>query len=178
MTSLGREYGDGLYELAREEHFLEEIHGQLMDIVLLLQEQPQFKQLLCSRAIERKTRIQVVEETFADRVHPFVVNFMKLLVDRERFFAFEDCVKWFHSRFIDELGIVEARVTTAVPLSEGWLEALRARLREISGKRVDLKLRVDPSLIGGVRVEMNGRRYDNTIQNRLDRLRHNLVNNL
>ena len=178
MTSLGREYGEGLYELAREEHVLEEVHGQLMEIIDLIGEQPAFRQLLCSRAIERENRIRVVEETFQDRVHPFVLNFIKLLVDRERFFAFDDCVKYFHGRFIDELGIVEAHVTTAVPLSEGWLEALRAKLREISGKRVDLKRRVDPNLIGGVRVEMEGRRYDNTIQNRLDRLRHNLVNNL
>ena len=178
MTSLGREYGDGLYELAREEHLLEEIHGQLMEIARLIEEQPQFKQLLCSRAIERDARIRVVQHTFNGRMHPYLVSFLRLLVDRERFFAFEDCVKWFHNRFIDELGITEAYVTTAVELSEGWQEALRTRLREISGKKVDLKLKVDPSLIGGVRVEMEGRRYDNTIQNRLDRLKQNFARSL
>ena len=55
---------------------------------------------------------------------------------------------------------------------------VRGRLCVISGKTVELELQIDPAVIGGLRVEMDGRRYDNTIQNRLDRMRYNLVTNL
>lgn len=178
MTSQGREYGEALYELARDENLREEMMPQLTELWRIMSEQPQFLQLLCSHAIERENRIQVIEETLKDQVHPYLLSFMKLLVEKDRFGAFGDCVAWFAGRYNDDFRIVEANVTSAVPLPEERLEALKAKLSEISGRNVVLKLNVDPGVIGGVRVEMDGRRYDNTIQNRLDRLRHNLVNNL
>ena len=178
MTGLGKEYGEALYELARDEHSLELMDGQLSDIRDLLRAQPQFIKLLCSRAIERETRIKVVDETFAGRVHVFIVNFMKLLVEKERFDCFQDAVAWFHQRYNEEFGIVEAVVTSAVALSDNDREALRQKLQKMSGRKVTLTARVDPSVIGGVRVEMEGRRYDNTIQNKLGRLKQSMARGL
>ena len=174
MTGPGREYGEALYELAREEELRPDIHGLLVEIRSLLGQQPRFIRLLCSRAVDRDTRLGIVEETFGGRVHPYVTNFMKLLVQKERFDIFLMCCEWFHRRYNEDYGIVEARVTSAVQLDEAQQRALRERLSEISGRQVALIATVDPSLIGGVRVEMDGRRYDNTIQERLGRLRRNL----
>ncbi len=178
MTSQGKEYGEALYELARDENLRETLMPQLNEIWRVMSEQPQFLQLLCSHAIERETRVKVVDDTFGNQAHPYLVSFMKLLVEKERFYAFGDCVKWFADRYNEDFRIVEASVTSAIPLSEERLEALKAKLKEISGRDVVVSLNVDPGVIGGIRVEMDGRRYDNTIQNRLDRLRRNLVNNL
>ena len=178
MTGLAREYGEGLYELARDEDLGLLIFEQLDDISALLKQQPEFIRLLCSRAIERGKRLQIVDETFGNRVHPYVTNFMKLLVEREHFDAFLLCAQWFHQRYNEDNGIVEAHVTSAVALEEDELSALRVKLAHISGRQVRLITAVDPSVIGGVRVEMDGRRYDNTIQDRLGRLRRSLTQTL
>ena len=103
---------------------------------------------------------------------------VKLLVEKERFDCFQDAALWFHQCYNDEFGIVEAYVTTAVPLTDNDMEALRQKLGRISGRKVHLIARVDPSLIGGVRVEMDGKRYDNTIQDRLGRLKRSLTQGL
>ena len=175
MTGLAREYGEGLYELARDEDLSLLICEQMDDIAALLRQQPEFIRLLCSRAVERGERLRIVDDTFANHVHPYVTNFMKLLVEKEHFDAFLLCAEWFHQRFNDDRGIVEAFVTSAVALNEDELSALRVRLAHISGRQVKLITAVDPSLIGGVRVEMDGRRYDNTIQDRLGRLKRSLT---
>ena len=175
MTSLAREYGEALYELARDENLGLLIFEQMDDISALLKQQPEFIRLLCSRAIDRETRLKIVDDTFGNHVHPYVTNFMKLLVQREHFDAFLLCAQWFHQRYNDDNGIVEARVTSAVALEENELTALRVKLAHISGRQVKLITAVDPSLIGGVRVEMDGRRYDNTIQDRLGRLKRSLT---
>ena len=175
MTGLSREYGDGLYELARDENIRPQIHEELMAIWNLMKAQPEYMRLLCSRAIERDTRLRVVEETFRGNAHPYLVNFIKLMVEKERFDAFESCVKWFHQRYNEDFGIVEAHVTSAVEMSLADREALKEKLQQLSGKKVSLITRVDPSIIGGVRVEMDGKRYDNTIQNKLGRLRRSLT---
>ena len=178
MTSLAREYGEGLYELARDEDLGLLIFEQLDDIAALLKEQPAFIRLLCSRAIDRSSRLKIVDDTFGTHVHPYVTNFMKLLVQKEHFDAFLLCAEWFHQRYNEDNGIVEAHVTSAVALTKDELAALRVTLARISGRQVKLIAAVDPSLIGGVRVEMDGRRYDNTIQDRLGRLKRSLTQTL
>ena len=175
MTGLAREYGEGLYELARDEDLGLLIFEQLDDISAILKAQPRFIRLLCSRAVERGVRLKIIDDTFGNRVHPYVTNFMKLLVEKEHFDAFLMCAEWFHQRFNDDSGIVEAFVTSAVALNEDELSALRVRLAHISGRQVKLITAVDPALIGGVRVEMDGRRFDNTIQDRLGRLKRSLT---
>lgn len=178
MTGLAREYGEGLYELARDEDLGLMIFEQLDDIAALLKEQPAFIRLLCSRAIDRASRLKIVDDTFGNHVHPYVTNFMKLLVQKEHFDAFLLCAEWFHQRYNEDNGIVEAHVTSAVALTRDELAALRVTLSRISGRQVKLITAVDPSLIGGVRVEMDGRRYDNTIQDRLGRLKRSLTQTL
>ena len=175
MTGLAREYGEGLYELARDEDLGLLIFTQLDDISALLKQQPAFIRLLCSRAVERPKRLAIIDETFSGRAHPYVVNFMKLLVEKEHFDAFLLCAQWFHQRYNEDNGIVEAHVTSAVALEKEELAALRVKLAHIAGRQVKLITSVDASLIGGVRVEMDGRRYDNTIQDRLGRLKRSLT---
>ena len=178
MTNLAREYGEGLYELARDEELRPMLFEQLSDVSALLKQEPQFVRLLCSRAVERAQRLRVVDETFGDRVHPYVTNFMKLLVQKEHFESFLLCCEWFHDRYNEDYGIVEARVTSAVPLTEEERAALRVKLAKLSGKQVSLIETVDKAVLGGIRVEMDGRRYDNTIQDRLSRLRVSLTRGL
>ena len=178
MTGLAREYGEGLYELARDEDLGQMIHEQLNDVSALLKAEPDFIRLLCSRAVERRQRLAVVDDTFSGHVHPYVTNFMKLLVEKEHFDAFLLCCEWYHQRFNDDNGIVEAHVTSAVVLTESERAALRVKLSKLSGKQIALIESIDPTVIGGVRVEMEGRRYDNTIQDRLGRLRQSLTRGL
>lgn len=179
MTGLAREYGEGLYELARDEELSLMICEQMDDIGALLKQQPEFIRLLCSRAVDRQTRLKIVDDTFGGHVHPYVTNFMKLLVQKEHFDSFLLCCEWVHQRYNEDNGIVEAHVTSAVALTEEENAALRAKLSKLSGdKQVKLISSVDPSLIGGVRVEMDGRRYDNTIQDRLGRLKFSLTHGL
>lgn len=175
MTDLAREYGEGLYELARDEDLRQMIHEQLNDVSALLKQEPQFVRLLCSRAVERDERLKIIDATFVNHVHPYVSNFMKLLVEKEHFDAFLLCCEWFHQRYNEDYRIVEAYVTSAVPLNEDERAALRVKLSKLSGRQVTLIETVDPSVIGGVRVEMDGKRYDNTIQDRLGRLKQSLT---
>lgn len=178
MTELAREYGEGLYELARDEDIRPQILQELTGLSDCFRQQPDFIRLLASRNIERPERLKVVDESFGGRVHPYIVSFMKILVERGKIEAFMDCAQWFRRRYNEDFGIIEAHVSTAVELDDAERNALRAKLESMSGKQVELIVRVDPALIGGVCVEMNGRRYDNSIQNRLDRLKYSLTESM
>ncbi len=75
-----------------------------------------------------------------------------------------------------EQGIVTARATSAVPLTEDQRERLCARLSQMfDGAQIDLRVSVDPSVIGGVRLDVGGQRYDGTVERRLADMRQALA---
>ena len=178
MTELAREYGEGLFELAAEENLLDVVHEQLDTLSSLLREDPRFLRVLESRALPKTERLTILDETFRDRVHAYLLNFMKLLLERGALNAFFDCERHFHSRYCEEKGIAEARITVASPLTDAQKSALVEKLGKISGKRVELIVLVDPTVVGGLRVDMEGIRYDNTIQHRLSLMRRKLTDEM
>ena len=175
MTELAREYGEGLFELAREENLLDTIHEELNELREAFRAEPRYVKLLESHALSKAERLNILDAGFRGRVHGYVLNFMKLLLERGALGAFPDCAKYFHTRWCEAKGIVEAKVVSASPLTDKQREALCKKLGDISGRRVELIVRVDPAVMGGLRVDMEGRRYDNTIRHRLDLMRRHLT---
>ena len=175
MTELAREYGEGLFDLAREEKLTDAIHEELRAVEAILRAEPRYVQLLQSHALPKEERLSALDAAFRGQVHPYLLNFMKLLLERGALSAFSDCARYYHGRWCQEKGIVEASVTSAAPLTDGQRRALTRRLGEISGKTVTLLEHVDPAVMGGLRVDMEGRRYDNTIRHRLELMRRHLA---
>lgn len=175
MTQIAREYGMGLYELAQEENLREEIHAQLESVAEIFRQNPDFIRLLGTHGVALEERFAILDDVLKGKVHPYILNFIKILMERGIASMFEACVQVYHRQYNQDFGLGEARVMTAVPLSRASAQALRERLEEISGKKITLIESVDPKLLGGVRVEMDGHRMDNTIQTRLEVLRRSLA---
>lgn len=175
MTHFAREYGNALFELATEEGIAQEMEQQLQMLVACFREQPEYIALLDARNIEIEKRKALLDEAFSGRVHAYLLNYLKLLTERGAMRLFTECADFFRIRYNEAYGIAEAQVTSASELDEAQQAALKAKLEEISGKQVVLHLNVDSQLIGGLRVDLEGRRYDNSIRTRLDRMRRSLM---
>ena len=170
MTATGKTYGDALYDLAAEEALCDELLEQVKLLARLFRENPQYPALLTSPDIPREERLHLIGEALTGQVHPYLVNFLRLLCQRGRLPAYYDCATRFEQRWLEAHNTVKGRVTSAVPLSEEQLAALSARMGETLGKRVLLEGSVSPSLIGGVRVEIEGRVWDGSLRGRLEEL--------
>lgn len=103
-------------------------------------------------------------------MHPYLVNFLSLLCERGRLPAFASCAARYEQRWLEDHNTVRGRVSSAVPLTETQLTALAARMGETLGKHVLLEGTVSPSLIGGIRVEIDGRVWDGSLRGRLEEL--------
>lgn len=175
MTHFAREYGDALYELAREEGLEEQILEQLKLTTDCLDAQQDYVRLLCARNLEVAARISLLDEAFGGSLHPYLLNFMKLLTGRGAMDYFFECAEVYRTRFNEDHGIARATAVSAAPLTPEQTRALVQKLEKISGKRIELNTRVDASLIGGMQVDLEGRRYDNSIRTRLERMRRTLI---
>ena len=178
MTELAREYGEGLFLLCQEERLLERVEADLDALKALFAAEPEYGRLLSSRAVPKAERLRLCDEALRGRVHPYALNFVKILIERGALHELGDCAAHYHTRALEAEGVVEARVTSARPLTQAQSEALIKRLRQLSGMKVVLAVTVDPSVIGGLRVDMQHKRYDNTIQHRMELMRRHLTGDL
>ena len=171
MTEFGREYGDGLFELCSEEGLDEEVLAELETLNALLKEQPDFVRLLMNMSLSREERLNIADQALRGQLHPYLLNFIKILVERGAVNEFPNCVSAYRERYGRAHEIAEAEVTTATALSEKQRQALREKLETMTGQKIRLKEHIRPDVLGGVLLELNGKRYDNTVQHRLDSIR-------
>ena len=168
MKDAAKIYGEALYELARSEELDGQLLPQLRGAAELLTGAPEYQYILSSPAISKAERTGLLDQAFSRQVHPYVLNFLKILCERGALHEFEGCVSAFTALYNQAHGIVEASVTTGVPLEEEQRTRLIDKLSAMTGKRIVLSEKVDPGVVGGVLLEMNGKRYDNTLRHRLE----------
>ena len=161
MTELGRAYGGALYALAEDEQLENELLAQMDAVCKLLVDNPDYVRLIKDKAIAKNERLSLLDHAFSGQVHPYLLNFMKLLCERSAFGEMPACQAEYMSCYNNKHGIIPAKVISAEPLSETQLA------------RLDLQ--IDAALGGGLRVEMAGKCYDNTLESRMDHLRRALA---
>ena len=170
MTETARVYGGSLYELAQEEHLEEEILSEMKEIRALFRENPEYPRLLSEPSIPRKERIGLIDAAFGSQAEPYLVNFIKLLCEKNLLCEFGGCQEAFQRRYYAAHNIAEALVTSAASLSKEQEELLKKKLETMSGKTVVMELKTDPSVLAGVRVELDGKLLDGTVKGRLAEL--------
>jgi len=171
MTDAAKNYGGALYELARDEG----VSAQLLGEITVLNEsfcaEPGFLRLLSAPSIPKQERCQIIDDSFRGKVHPYVLNFLKILTEKGYIREFEGCCQVYRSRYNSDNGIIPVTAVTAVPLADALREKLLGKLTQVTGKQIDLTCRVDPNTLGGVRLDFDGKQVDGTVRRRLDDIR-------
>ena len=175
MTETAKMYGGSLYDLAAEEGLEPRILGELDEVQQLLKQNPDYLRLLSTPSIPKKERCGLLDEALRDRVHLYVLNFLKILCEKGSLRELSGCARAYRIRYNQAHGILEATAISAVPLTEQQRAALHAKLESLTGKTIDLKTKVDAKVLGGIRLDIEGTELDGTVQNRLASLRRDIA---
>lgn len=176
MTQIGSVYGQALYDLAKAENLTEEIASQLTTLDEALSGNPDYLKLLSSRNIPKEERCSLLDTGFRGKLHPYVLNFMKILTEKGYAKQFPDCCNAYRDCYNADHGILPVTARTAVKLTGEQAQRLSRKLEQLTGKQIALKNPVDPAILGGVRLDFDGRRLDDTVAGRLNKMRDLLKN--
>ncbi len=176
MTDIAATYAQALYTLAKDEGLTEAILRQLQDLQGVFSGEPDFLRLLANPGISKQERCTLIQDCLGEQVHPYLLNFLKILTEKGGIRHFDGCVKSYREQYNSDNGIIPVLAVTAVALTSEQSSRLRQKLEQITGKIVELTNRVDPGCLGGVRLDFDGKRMDGTVKNRLDTLRSQLNN--
>ena len=176
MTRAGAVYGQSLYVLAKEEGLEDVILQQLQVLSDCFAQQPDYIKLLSSHELPKQERTALLEEAFRGKVHLYVLNFLKLLTEKGYIRDFSDSCKAFNEQYNADKGILAVKVVSAAALTDGQKQKLTEKLTAITGKQIQLLCREDPSVLGGVRLNFDGKQVDGTVQSRLAEMEKRLKN--
>ena len=171
MTDVGSVYGEALYELAKEEGLTQSIGEQLRLLQESFRQEPEFIRLLSVPNLTKAERCQILDDSFQGKVQQYLLNFMKILTEKGYMRHFSDCADAYTARYNTDNGILPVTAITAVAMTAEQAAKLTAKLGQLTGKKIDLRNRIDPSCLGGVRLDYDGKRLDDTVSHRLDSIR-------
>ena len=171
----GDVYGQSLYLLAKEEGLEAEILQQVKVLAECFDQEPDYLKLLSSHDLPKQERLSILDRDFGDKVHGYVLNFMKLLTEKGYICHFSACCKAFVQEYNADKGILAVRAISALALTDGQKDKLASKLTAMTGKTVELSCKVDPAVLGGVRLEMGGTELDGSVRRKLDEVAKGLA---
>ena len=171
MTGTAKEYAVALFELARENGTEADISRGLGLVKQVLEQTPDMTAFLLSPGISEKVKTETIEKAFGGSVPEYVCSFLCLLSSHNEAYMLEECISEYDKLFSEEKNLVHAVVTSVVELSEAEKQALALKLKKINNTKIEMEYRIDPSLIGGVVIEMDGVILDGSLGRRLKALK-------
>lgn len=173
QASLAGRYATALFELARDEKKLEAVSASLATLKSALAESEDFQRLTTSPLISREEAANAAAASAAAlRLDPLTANFLGVLARNRRLSQLGAVIRAFSLLAAGHRGETTAEVTSAHPLSDDQVEALKTKLKAKTGRDVSIDLNVDPAILGGLIVKVGSRQIDGSIRTKLNTLAH------
>ena len=175
MSVIGDRYAESLFDLAKEENKVTQYLDDIKLVGEVLDSDPQIVQFFNHVLIENEKKIQLLDQSFKGNVDQYVLNFLKLLVQSRRIRYIDDIVKSYIKLSNQYLGIEEGMIYTPYELTDQQIQDIEKAISKKENKKVTLKVSIDSSLLGGIKVQIANRIYDGTIKNKVEMLKKELL---
>ena len=177
MTEIGSVYGQALYDLAKSEGLAKAVWQEMQTLChCFTVEEPDFIKLLSAPSLSKQERCQILDNSFRGRLQPYLLNFLKILTEKGYIRHFSHCCTAYRDAYYRDEGILLVEAVTATLLTTDQLSRLKQKLSAVTGKKIELQCRVDPTCLGGIRLNYDGKQLDDTLSNRLQSINKLLKN--
>lgn len=166
-----KEYAVALFSLAVADGKEKDVYGGLNFVVETLKKVPQAVEFFDNPGVPKSERLKLIDELFTDQVHKYVKSFLCVLCEKREMRSYWEVANEYNGLYRQAARISIANVRSAVELTEEEKQKITQKLEKKSGHKVYLNCSIDPSLIGGLAIDMDGMRYDGSIRTRLAHLK-------
>jgi F-type H+-transporting ATPase subunit delta len=172
VSGVAGRYASALFELARDQRAIDAVSADLERFDAMLRDSEDLRRLVKSPVFTAEAQERAVA-ALVDKagIGGFAGNFIRLTAANRRLFALPDMIRAFRTLVAEHKGIVRAQVTVAEQPSDRIMNDIKSALREVTKAEVDLDLKVDPGLIGGLVVKIGSRMVDSSLRTKLNSIR-------
>lgn len=167
MTETAKEYATALFELAKESNSEKEFGDALGVVLSELKGNPEYAELLSLPNIPLSERKSLLENAFAGKIPEYVLSFTQLLCEKGHIRDFEKCTAEYEKLFKALQSMSNARIVSAIALTDSEKSALIKKLEKMSGHIVTAQYETDSKLLGGVVIYMDDTVIDGSIKHQI-----------
>lgn len=172
---VGRVYAEALLELADEANAVDTIADQLADLLPILDAEGELHRLLINPAIADAERGAIVKRVFEGKVHPLLFKMLRVLGDKGRLGSLPEVASGYLLAVAEQRGQVDVIAYVASALEPDESVRVAEQIGTALGKRVTLTQKVDPSLIGGMKIKVGDRLIDASVASQLRTLKNKII---
>ena len=173
VSGMAGRYATALFELALEANAVDAVRADLARFDAMIAESPDLTRLVRSPVFSSEEQASALAAVLAKaEIGGIAAQFLKVVASNRRLFAVRDMVKAFNALVAQHKGEVTAQVTLAEPPSEAHLATIKDTLKGVTGKDVQVDVKVDPAIIGGLVVKLGSRMVDSSLRTKLNALKH------
>lgn len=172
-SNIAKRYARAFFEIAKEDGLYEKYYQELTAFSSIINENEDLKELLLNPVFDQAEKRSVVNSILKKiDLSNMTANFLSLLVDKRRIGVLPDIEACYRKLMDDALRKIRVDVKTAFPLSSEISEKLQKRMEELTGKKVEMAVSEDASLLGGIVVGVGDTLYDGSIKTQLQNIRN------
>lgn len=174
ITTVARPYAEAAAALAREDGSWT-AWSAMLELLTEVTAEPRLAALMANPAVPAERLAKIILAVCGARLTAEGANFVRLLADNKRLGSLPEIARLFLERWAAQEGRLEARISTAYPLSDSQLARLVAKLEARFGARVDAVQETDADLIGGLIVRVGDEVMDASMRGKLEGIAATLV---
>ena len=172
LSGPARRYAEALFDLARDQGAIEKVEADLDRLAKAIAASGDFRSFLTSPVYGADDKAGAIA-ALADKagVSALTKNFLGVVAANRRLPALEGIAAAFRLRLADHRGEVSAEAVAAAPLNDDQTRRLRGEIERVVGKAVNLSVKVDKDLLGGLVVKVGSTMIDSSLKTKLNRLK-------
>jgi F-type H+-transporting ATPase subunit delta len=173
VSGVSGRYASALFSLAQDVRQTEPVAQSLAQLDALIAGSPDLERLVKSPVFSAADQLKALDAILAQaEIGGIAANFVRLVARKRRLFYIRDMIASYRKLYDAERGVTRAEVTGATALTDANIAALKESLRAVSGGRdIDLDVKIDPSIIGGLIVKLGSRMVDGSLKTKLNSIR-------
>ena len=173
---VARVYAEALLDVADERGQADEIGQELSGIVSdVFGKSPEVEAALASPVTKRSAKAPVIEQAFQGKVSDLTFNFLNVLNAKDRLVLIRHAAAAYHDLLDQRAKRVRVTVRSAVPLTDGQTEHLRQAVGHATGLEPIVTAKIDPTVLGGMIVQVGDQVFDSSVRTRIDNIRKHLL---
>lgn len=174
---LAKRYAKALFELGQKKEMAQAYAAQIAGINQAINSNPEYKTFFGSTAVAKETKKDLLKKLFSTvKTDEEVQAFLMLLIDKVRFGILADIVVANQEILDQQQGTTRGIIKSSQALSETSKKDYEAKISKIMNKKIQLEVKMDSTVLGGVRVEVGGWTFDDSLQTHLNQLSDKILN--
>jgi len=172
VSGVAGRYASALFSLAQDDRQTDAVAQSLAKFEAMVKASPDLERLVRSPVFSAEVQLKALDAILArEGIEGVAANFIRLVTVKRRLFFIRQMIADYRKLYDESRGVIRAHATSARRLSPENVDALKEQLRGASGRDVELDVKIDPSIIGGLIVRLGSRMVDGSLRTKLNAIR-------